>query len=213
MLMLMESIDVVQSTSIDTPTGADFLNNEPQRTSSATILSSGPPSTKRRRMNEVPEWENTRPQWEQELGDSHAQQQMKDISQVQRPWATVNNPVSTPTPQILGNGLNDGLPRNPMGWAAVNQPTPVPTPQMVDNGMESNSTDSRRSPEQERREETVPSEEGTVPEEGPSALIDRLPKTKQRQVYGLVSGLQGGIEHLQRELDSLKKALGIDDEE
>lgn len=41
------------------------------------------------------------------------------------------------------------------------------------------------------------------------ALIDTLPKNKQRQVYGLVSGLQGGIEHLQRELDSLKRALGI----
>jgi hypothetical protein len=206
MLMLMESIDVVQSTSIDTSTGADFLN-EPQRTSSATILSSGPPSTKRRRTNEVPEWENTRPRWEQELGDSHAEQQMKDTSNVQRPWATVNNPVSAATPQTLKNGLNDDLPRNSMGWAAVNQPTPVPTPQMVNNSMESNSNGSRRSLEQERREETVPNEEG------PSALIDRLPKTKQRQVYGLVSGLQGGIEHLQRELDSLKKALGIDDED
>ena len=29
----------------------------------------------------------------------------------------------------------------------------------------------------------------------------------------LVSGLQGGIEHLQKELDSLKRALGIDDED
>jgi len=58
-----------------------------------------------------------------------------------------------------------------------------------------------------RRESTVPNEEGSV------ALIDKLPKNKQRQVYGLVSGLQGGIEHLQRELDSLKRALGIDDED
>ena len=50
-------------------------------------------------------------------------------------------------------------------------------------------------------------------EEGSVALIDTFPKSKQRQVYGLVSGLQGGIENLQRELDTLKKALGIDDED
>ena len=58
--------------------------------------------------------------------------------------------------------------------------------------------------EQERGESTI--------EERSGALIDILPKSKQRQVYGLISGLQGGIENLQRELDSLKKVLGIDDE-
>jgi hypothetical protein len=75
------------------------------------------------------------------------------------------------------------------------------------NGGESNGNGVRRDIERERRESTTGNEEGTT------SLIDSLPKNKQRQVYGLVSGLQGGIEHLQRELDSLKRALGIDDED
>lgn len=74
------------------------------------------------------------------------------------------------------------------------------------NSGERNGNGVRRNTEQERRESTIGNEEGS------GALIDSLPKNKQRQVYGLVSGLQGGIEHLQRELDSLKRALGIDDE-
>jgi hypothetical protein len=45
------------------------------------------------------------------------------------------------------------------------------------------------------------------------ALIDTLPKTKQRQVYGVISGLQAGIEQLQRELGALKKSLGVGDED
>lgn len=57
--------------------------------------------------------------------------------------------------------------------------------------------------------------EDTLQEDGSTAapMIDMLPKSKQRQVYGLISGLQGGIEHLQRELVALKQALGIDDED
>ena len=62
-----------------------------------------------------------------------------------------------------------------------------------------------RDRERERREPTIGNEDG-------STIIDSLPKNKQRQVYGLISGLQGGIEHLQRELDGLKRAMGIDDE-
>ncbi|KAL3418380.1 hypothetical protein PVAG01_10096 [Phlyctema vagabunda] len=42
-------------------------------------------------------------------------------------------------------------------------------------------------------------------------LIDTLPKNKQRQIYGLVSGLQSGIDHLQKELEALKKAMGVED--
>lgn len=45
------------------------------------------------------------------------------------------------------------------------------------------------------------------------ALIDTLPKTKQRQVYGVISGLQAGIEQLQRELGALKKSLGVGDDD
>lgn len=95
-----------------------------------------------------------------------------------------------------------------MGWATVNQPAPPPPPplQTYQDGTEVNGGDLRAIIEQARSEEVIANEDGSV------ALIDRLPKSKQRQVYGLVSGLQGGIEHLQRELDSLKKALGIDDE-
>jgi len=44
-------------------------------------------------------------------------------------------------------------------------------------------------------------------------VIDTLPKPKQRQIYSIVSGLQGGIDHLQKQLDSLKTFLGVDDEE
>lgn len=90
-----------------------------------------------------------------------------------------------------------------MGWAPVNAPAPqLPNTTLL----ESNGGAFRSVTEQGRQEDTVLNEEGSV------ALIDTLPKNKQRQVYGLVSGLQGGIEHLQRELDSLKRALGIDDE-
>jgi hypothetical protein len=92
-----------------------------------------------------------------------------------------------------------------MGWATVNQPVVAP-PQPTYNGAESNGDNYRNSLDQGRREDTVNNEDGSV------ALIDTLPKNKQRQVYGLVSGLQGGIEHLQRELDSLKRALGIDED-
>jgi len=65
----------------------------------------------------------------------------------------------------------------------------------------------RNNYEQQRRESTAANDEPSVP------LIDMLPKNKQRQVYGLVSGLQGGIEHLQRELDSLKRVLGLDEDD
>ncbi|KAH8656172.1 hypothetical protein BGZ60DRAFT_417937 [Tricladium varicosporioides] len=41
-------------------------------------------------------------------------------------------------------------------------------------------------------------------------VIDLLPKSKQRHIYGLISGLQGGIDHLQKQLNMLKNSLGID---
>lgn len=94
-----------------------------------------------------------------------------------------------------------------MGWAAVNQPPAGPTPQAFNNIGEGNASSYRSTTEQGRREETTLIEDGSV------ALIDTLPKNKQRQVYMLVSGLQSGINHLQSELEALKKALGIDDED
>lgn len=170
------------------------------------------PAAKRRKTDTVPEWESARPQWEQELGESHARQQMNEI--VQRPWATVNSPATMSAPHAIMNGLNGSRPppganehRNSLGWASVNQPVPIPGTQAFGNGGEGSGSAYRANLEQGRREETIGNEDGSV------ALIDTLPKNKQRQVYGLVSGLQGGIEHLQRELDSLKRALGIDDED
>ena len=162
----------------------------------------------------VPEWESARPQWEQELGDSQARQQMSEM--VQRSWATVNPSISAPTPPqmvIKPNGVVRSVPLsntersnpNSIGWAAVNQPSPAPGAQRYSTGGDSNGMGYQSSMEQAKREETVMDDRGSV------ALIDTLPKHKQRQVYGLVSGLQGGIQHIQRELDSLKRALGIDD--
>jgi hypothetical protein len=41
-------------------------------------------------------------------------------------------------------------------------------------------------------------------------IIDSMPKSKQRHIFGIVSGLQGGIDHLQKQLNLLKSSLGID---
>lgn len=178
---------------------------------------SAAPKAKRRKKETseteaVPEWESQRPQWEQELGNSHARQQMKEI--VQRPWATVNpnnpqmvTPLQQPIQQPIPNGVNSiviSAPDRPqaLSWASVNQPSPVSAGTGYGNG-DINGSNYRMTSDPGGRESTG--------EDGSIALIDKLPKNKQRQVYGLVSGLQGGIEHLQRELDSLKKALGIDD--
>jgi hypothetical protein len=85
------------------------------------------------------------------------------------------------------------------------QLTVAPVNRPVQNGGENHCNSSYKSLERER-ESTIGNEEGSV------TLIESLPKGKQRQVFSLISGLQGGIEHLQRELEALKKALGIDDE-
>jgi hypothetical protein len=95
--------------------------------------------------------------------------------------------------------------RNSMGWAAVNQPAPGP-PQTFSNTAEGNRLNYQTPTEQTTREETTVNDDGV-------ALIDTLPKNKQRQIYAFVSGLEGGIENLRRELISLKRALGIDDED
>ena len=133
----------------------------------------------------LPEWESARPRWEQELGDSQARQHMNEI--VQRPWTTVNSPATMPIPTSQPmNDMNSlgTLPsrtieqRNSMGWATVNQPTSLPGSQKYERA--SSTAGSFRNLEQVRREDTVINEEGSVP------LIDTLPKSKQRQVYGQV---------------------------
>lgn len=47
----------------------------------------------------------------------------------------------------------------------------------------------------------------------PTPVIDLIPKAKQREMYTFISGIQGGIDHLQKQLDSLKHTLGIDDDD
>jgi hypothetical protein len=43
-------------------------------------------------------------------------------------------------------------------------------------------------------------------------LIDTFAKPKQRQIFGLISGIQGGIDHLQKQLDLLQRSLGLESE-
>ena len=136
----------------------------------------------------APEWERTRPQWEQELGDS------QHMNSGRSAWATVNS-------QLPPSGINTirTIPQEQRGWAAV---TALPPPRSYNSTPNTNGY--QQNVEQGVREATVMDGDGV-------ALIDTLPKSKQRQVYGLVSGLQNGIQGLQRELDALKKALGIDE--
>jgi hypothetical protein len=79
----------------------------------------------------------------------------------------------------------------------------------LDNGIEREESIPHGSFENGRREDTVIYGDA----EPPIPLIDTFPRNKQRHIYGIVSGLQGGIEHLQKELEMLKKALGIHEEE
>jgi hypothetical protein len=51
-------------------------------------------------------------------------------------------------------------------------------------------------------------------------LIDTLPRKKQKQIYGIIGGLQSGIrscqqqaESMQKQLDMLQASLGIDTED
>lgn len=52
------------------------------------------------------------------------------------------------------------------------------------------------------------------------SLIDSIPRKKQKQIFGIIGGLQSGIrsvrqqaENLQKQLDILQSALGIDSED
>lgn len=183
--------------------------------------------------NEIRQWQITRPLWEQELGD--ASRQELDIGQ--RNWATINPHPITPTmaqPLVIemnstGTEAFSTLENteNSINWSSVNQqpqslqPPPSSGPVLSVTSTSSTCTTSntksnfekntgvRFHPDASLRKSTVP----TQAEEISLPLIDTLPKGKQRQVYGLVSGIQGGLDHLQRELNSLKRALGINDED
>ncbi|CAL3965425.1 unnamed protein product [Diplocarpon coronariae] len=43
-------------------------------------------------------------------------------------------------------------------------------------------------------------------------VIDTLPTATQRQVYSIINGLQGSIDHLQKQLDALKRLMGMNEE-
>ncbi|KAH8586752.1 hypothetical protein B0O99DRAFT_700911 [Bisporella sp. PMI_857] len=80
-------------------------------------------------------------------------------------------------------------------WATVNTPTPA------------------------RSQHIIPSTHSISAGRNFSAAVNQPPVPLQlspgpvRQVYSLIAELQNGIEHLPKELDSLKKALGIDDKD
>lgn len=169
----------------------------PQTAPQASMAFQHPPPTpelhqaKRRKTDVVPGWEHLPPQWEQQQGEPQSRAQIEE--QTQRPWATVNPPL-LPV-QTLNPGNKQPVDLERPIWAAVNQPRVPPRGE----GMENNGAGPQARGEK-------------VEDDTPVPMIDGLPKNKQRQVYGLVSGIQAGIEHLQRELNQLKKALGIFDE-
>ncbi|CAD6501229.1 BgTH12-01483 [Blumeria graminis f. sp. triticale] len=155
----------------------------------------------------MPEWENLRhPQWDQDLGNSSR----RLVNMGQQPWASVKLQATTSNTSGVLNGRNSGASgvsdaleqRSSLAWPSVNQPSNI---QMY-HSQENSSAGFRN--ERNTREGTVGHEDANS-----FVLIDTLPRGKQRQVYGLISGIQGGIDHLQHELNSLKKALGIDDED
>jgi hypothetical protein len=103
-----------------------------------------------------------------------------------------------------------------MGWATINRPPP---PSYTIEAITTNGTSTSNTTggggvggpftHRAAREDTG----GNDSNAGSAVIIDTLPKNKQRQVYGVLSGLQAGIEHLQRELDALKRTLGVEDED
>jgi hypothetical protein len=108
-LLTFLPIDAPESSPTNTPTAVPLNDGTPQQQPS----SDGPKPKRRRTQKQdvqkqdvkIPEWESARPQWDQELGDSQARQQMNEMAQ--RPWATVNRPLSAPTqPQMVMNGAN-----------------------------------------------------------------------------------------------------------
>jgi len=53
-----------------------------------------------------------------------------------------------------------------------------------------------------------------------NAIIDSLPRKKQKQIFSIIGGLQSGIrscvqqaENMQRQLDLLQEAFGIEPDE
>lgn len=171
------------------------------------------PQVKRRKTNTpikktatiTPEPENMRNYLDQKTNDNVPQQ----VNIGQRHWATVNPQATPKSTQFMtreltpnGNMTRSALNQiNTSGKSSANQPSITSNFTGEDNcfAFQSNRI---------IRKGTSPREDG-----GTFIVIDTLPKGKQRQVYGLISGIQGGIDHLQRELNLLKNALGINDDD
>lgn len=43
--------------------------------------------------------------------------------------------------------------------------------------------------------------------------LDMMSRSQQRQIFSMISGMQGGISNLQKQLDSFKALLGIDEDD
>lgn len=156
--------------------------------------------------DDIPTWDDTLRQPGQEQGDSSLSQSNAGSRQ----WATVNRQTVTQITQPALNSITESSPTTHKNLVKTNTPSGLsrnwPSIAQISDGSETNGFFAQldRSiegdkPSSERGDKVV--------------LIDTLPKAKQRQVYGLMSGIQGGIDHLQRELNSLKNALGIDDKD
>lgn len=117
-------------------------------------------------------------------------------------WATINHHTPHAQTQYPPHPQAQPPPHT-RNYIPLQQPPPVQP--LAQNGGEVHANGSRRNVDQERRESTIGNDDGAF-------VIDNMPKHKQRQVYGIISGIQGGLDHLQRELDALKKSLGIDDD-
>ncbi|RFU35679.1 hypothetical protein B7463_g677, partial [Scytalidium lignicola] len=174
--------------------------------------SNGPPQPKRRRTT----------QQSRELADPEPKSEeerrpvIRDMTE--RHWATVNSPMPALPSQMSAETPNTRyipqppperdrpITERPISWAAVNQLPSISASQPLNGRDEQNGALLQPSFESEKQEGTAGYEEVSV------SLIDSLPKSKQRQIYGVLGGLQSGIDHLQRELDSLKRTFGINDD-
>ncbi|KAF8857947.1 hypothetical protein BDZ45DRAFT_726411 [Acephala macrosclerotiorum] len=102
-------------------------------------------------------------------------------------WTPTNQTTTEPLPN--SSKARDAAPMATSGWAAVN-----------DQKTMTGSSSALANP--------------STPANGIGmALIDTFPKAKQRQFYGVVSGLSVGIAHLNTQLVTLKELLGIDAED
>jgi len=90
------------------------------------------------------------------------------------------------------------------GWTAVNSTrTPLPSSTPLSHSSVVNGSSSQS---QARYQDAEVKKKQKMP------LIDTFSKTEQRQVYGLIHGLQGGIEAMSKQLGTLKGLLGIEED-